>query len=52
MALYNHKGEQVHVPAGKQLSDYALKQLVEKHEPATHKGHKFFRIEERAHIKS
>ena len=51
MALYNSKGQLVNLPKGKELSDHAKRQLTEKLEPQDHKGHAFFRVEERAHLK-
>ena len=49
--LYDRQGNQVHVPHGKELSENQLRQLSETKEPLDHKGHKFFRFEERVHLK-
>ena len=52
--LYNNQDQQVNVP--KQFKSvehpHLFAQLREKHEPLTHKHDKFFRLEERAHIKA
>ena len=48
--LYNHQGKQVHIPANKELGDATKRQLREVLEPASHKGHPFFRIEARARV--
>jgi len=49
--FYNKAGQQVLIPATKQLSDHARATLTEKLEPLPHKGHAFFRVEERANMK-
>lgn len=49
--LYNRQGQQVHIPANKQLSDNAKRHLREKLEPLPHKGHAFFRMDIRAVMK-
>ena len=49
--LYNRKGQQVHIPANKELSDGQRRALREKLEPLPHKGHKMFRLDQRAVMK-
>lgn len=48
--LYNQQGQRVTVPHGKELSESALRQLHETKEPLDHKGHKFFRLDQRIHM--
>ena len=49
--LYDqHSGKQVHVPHGKELTDTQRRTLTERNEVLDHKGHKMFRLEERASI--
>lgn len=48
--LINEKGQQVHVPAGKDLSDNAKRLLREVHTPLPYQHHPFFRLEQRAHV--
>ena len=48
--LYDQQGKQVHVPHGKELTDTQRRTLTERNEVLDHKGHKMFRLEERAHI--
>ena len=43
-------GKEVHIPKGKELSDHMKRSLHETKEVLDHKGDKFFRLEERAHI--
>ena len=49
--LYNRKGEQVNIPAHKELSDSTRRALREKLEPLPYKGHQFFRLDQRAVMK-
>ena len=49
--LYNRKGEQVHIPANKELSDGQRRALREKLEFLPHKGNKMFRLDQRANMK-
>ena len=49
--LYNRKGEQVNIPAHKELSDGQRRALREKLEFLPHKGHQMFRLEVRAAMK-
>lgn len=49
--LYNSQGQQVHIPANKELSDSARRALREKLEPLPYKGHQFFRLDQRAVMK-
>jgi len=48
--LYDQQGKQVHIPHGKELTDTQRRNLREKNEVLDHKGHKMFRLEERASI--
>ena len=48
--LYDQQGKQVHVPHGKELTDTQRRTLTEHNEVLDHKGHKMFRLEERASI--
>jgi hypothetical protein len=45
--LYNQQGQQIQVKVGHSVPVWAREKL----EPPTHKGHPFFRLEERAKIK-
>ena len=49
--LYTKAGQQVRVAPGRELSDAIRRSLRESHEPLPHKGHAYFRLEERAVIK-
>ena len=49
--LYNKQGQQVHIPANKQLTDGQKRALTEKLEVLPHQGHAFFRLSERARMK-
>ena len=49
--LYNRKGQQVHIPAHKELSDGQRRALREKLDFLPHKGHQMFRLEARAVMK-
>jgi len=52
MALYHAQTKQrVLIPANRPLSDHMKRSVIEKLEPATHKGHSFFRLEARATMK-
>lgn len=48
--LYDQQGNRVHIPRDKELSDFQKRTLREKNEVLDHKGHKMFRLEERASI--
>lgn len=48
--LYDQQGNKVHVPHGKELTDTQRRTLTERNEVLDHKGHKMFRLEERASI--
>lgn len=48
--LYNRQGQQVHIPAKKQLSDNAKRHLREKLEFLLHKGNKMFRLDQRCKL--
>ena len=48
--LYNRKGEQVHIPANKELSDGQRRALREKLEFLPHKGHQMFRMDQRCKL--
>ena len=50
--LINEKGQQVHVPTGKDLSDNAKRMLREVHAPLPYKNHPFFRLENRVRMVS
>ena len=50
--LINEKGQQVHVPTGKDLSDNAKRMLREVHAPLPYKNHPFFRLENRVRMAS
>lgn len=51
MALFNIKTNQpVSIPKNKPLSDHMKRSVTERLIPETHKGHHFFRLEERARI--
>ena len=50
--LINEKGQQVHVPTGKDLSDNAKRLLREVHAPLPYQHHPFFKLEARARIVS
>jgi len=41
----------VHIPHNKEMSDHMKRSVRETKEVLDHKGDKFFRLEERAHIK-
>lgn len=49
--LYNKAGQQVRVAPGRDLSDAIRRSLREVNEPLPHKGHAFFRLEERVRLK-
>ena len=49
--LFNKQGKVVHIPGNKELSDHMKRSVTEKLLPQPHKGHAFFRLEERACIK-
>ena len=49
--LYNRQGQQMHIPANKELSDATRRALREKLEPLPYKGHQFFRLDKRAVMK-
>ena len=49
MLYSNITGKAVHIAANKELTDNMKRMLREKLEPLPHKGHAFFRLEERAH---
>lgn len=49
--LYTKSGQKVHVAPGRVLNDAIRRSLREVNEPLPHKGHAFFRLEERAVIK-
>ena len=48
--LYNRKGEQVNIPAHKELSDGQRRALREKLEFLPHKGHQMFRMDPRCKL--
>lgn len=50
--LINEKGQQVHVPTGKDLRDNAKRMLREVHAPLPYKNHPFFRLENRVRMAS
>lgn len=43
-------GKQIHIPANKDMTDSMKRSVTEKLEAPSHKGHAFFRLEERARI--
>jgi hypothetical protein len=48
--LINAQGKQVFVAPGKELGEYARRQLREVYSPLPYKRHPFFSIEQRARV--
>ena len=51
MLVHAQTRKVVHVPGNRELSDHLKRTTIEYLVPATHKGHSFFRLEERARFK-
>ena len=51
MLINKQSGQVFHPIQGKEYSDGFLKQFHETSEPQTHRGHPFFKFEERVKIK-